>query len=125
MPSGSIRVTAASLYSFPLTVLKSSPRAADAKDRIKNVRTVVLIRARLGLGFVLIFGILWSRRIPKAISQRHTGSLGWTGKTIIVAVTSNGHVVCKGSAGWEACSTRQARCLSYVSRLAYGVTVAN
>src|SRR6266550_1065028 len=43
IPSGSMRVTVASLYSLPLTVLKSSAKAADAQHRIKNVATFVLI----------------------------------------------------------------------------------
>src|SRR5882724_11334711 len=39
MPSGSTRLIVASLYSFPLTVLKSSENAAAVKDRIKNAPT--------------------------------------------------------------------------------------
>src|SRR5204863_2644898 len=41
MPSGSTRVTVASLYSFPVTVLKSSACATEMNDRIKTVRSFV------------------------------------------------------------------------------------
>src|SRR4026207_1382020 len=41
MPSGSTRVIVASLYSLPLTVLKSSESAAAAKDKSKIVKSFV------------------------------------------------------------------------------------
>src|SRR5260370_33380467 len=41
MPSGSTRVTVASLYSLPLAVLKSSESAAAAKDKSKIVKSFV------------------------------------------------------------------------------------
>src|SRR5207245_11638697 len=66
IPSGSTRVTVASLYSFPLTVLKSSEDAANATEKIKNVRTLVstsYLNQRWRFP-VLIFGMLRSRRIP-------------------------------------------------------------
>jgi hypothetical protein len=40
---GSTRVIVASLYSFPLTVLKSSAKAPDMEHRVKNVKTFMLI----------------------------------------------------------------------------------
>src|SRR5439155_18128787 len=47
-PSGSTRLTVASLYSLPLIVLKSSARAIDAKHTIKITKVGVLISATLG-----------------------------------------------------------------------------
>src|SRR4029077_11003999 len=41
MPSGSTRVIVASLYSLPLTVLRSSESAAVAKDKSKIVKSFV------------------------------------------------------------------------------------
>jgi hypothetical protein len=47
MPSGSTRVIVPSLYSLPLTVLKSSESAAAAKDKSKIVKSFVCT-CRLG-----------------------------------------------------------------------------
>src|SRR3954452_19215001 len=44
MPSGSTRVTVASLYSFPVTVLKSSACPTEMNDRIRKLRSFICIR---------------------------------------------------------------------------------
>jgi hypothetical protein len=44
MPSGSTRLTVASLYSFPLTVLKSSACATEMNDKIRKLRSFICIR---------------------------------------------------------------------------------
>src|SRR5438552_9749443 len=44
MPSGSTRLTVASLYSFPVTVLKSSACATEMNDRIRKLRSFICIR---------------------------------------------------------------------------------
>jgi hypothetical protein len=65
IPSGSTRLTVASLYSLPLTVLKSSAKAAGVKHSIKNVRTLLLIswlNSKLRV-FLRIFLTPKSRRI--------------------------------------------------------------
>src|SRR5581483_10271648 len=51
MPSGSTRLTVTSLYSFPVSVLKSSAGATEMKDRIKKVRGLICIRMLRSLGF--------------------------------------------------------------------------
>src|SRR5262249_13659279 len=42
MPSGSTRLTVASLYSLPLINLKSSGKATDANHEIKRVKIFIL-----------------------------------------------------------------------------------
>src|SRR4026209_144417 len=44
MPSASTRLTAAFLYSFPASVLKSSAKATGTNGRIKKVRSLICIR---------------------------------------------------------------------------------
>src|SRR6266705_5902707 len=46
MPSGSTRLTATFLYSFPLIALKSSATAIDAKHAIKKARIFILFSLR-------------------------------------------------------------------------------
>src|SRR6266446_9088163 len=72
IPSGSTRLTLASLYSLPFNVLKSSAKTADMKERIEKVSTFVLIVELMGVAFLLCyFGLVRSRRIP----GRRSGSV--------------------------------------------------
>src|ERR1043166_6088995 len=43
MPSGSTRLTVTSLYSFPLTVLKSSANTTGPKHRMNTMRTFIFV----------------------------------------------------------------------------------
>src|SRR5205823_10942544 len=51
IPSGSTRLTVASLYSLPFNVLKSSAKTVEMKERIEKVSTFVLIVELMGLPF--------------------------------------------------------------------------
>src|SRR5438034_10841861 len=74
IPSGSTRLTVASLYSLPFNVLKSSAKTAEMKERIEKVSTFVLIVELMG-GCLLLcyFGLVRSRRIPgrRSVWWRH------------------------------------------------------
>jgi len=69
MPSGSTRVMVASLYSFPLTVLKSSEKAPDATEKIKTVRTFVFTYC-LSLGSHFLFPYQGFFRQGELLGQR-------------------------------------------------------
>src|SRR5262249_49915172 len=85
IPSGSTRVTVASLYSFPFNVLKSSPKTADMKERIESVSTLVLIVELMGGAFLLCyFGLSRQGEFPAAEVHRSfalsssNGNHGWS-----------------------------------------------
>src|SRR3954453_24216622 len=68
-PSGSMRVTVASLYSLPLTVVKSSEHVAVAKDKSKNIKSFVCT-CRVGpVQICSQISVFQSRRIA---GQRNT-----------------------------------------------------
>src|SRR5204863_4220109 len=84
IPSGSTRLTVASLYSLPFNVLKSSAKTVEMKERIEKVSTFVLIVELMGVAFLLCyFGLVRSRRIPGEVVRSITLSLskanhGWS-----------------------------------------------
>src|SRR5436189_5908114 len=55
MPSGSTRMTLASLYSLPLIVLKSSEKPSDAKDKIKAVTSFLFTFCRSYVAFLFSY----------------------------------------------------------------------
>src|SRR3954451_10243602 len=68
-PSGSMRVTVASLYCLPLTVVKSSENAAAAKDKSENIKSFVCT-CRVGpVQICSQISVFQSRRIA---GQRNT-----------------------------------------------------
>ena len=64
MPSGSTRLTAAFLYSFPVTVLKSSACATEMNDRIRKLSTLAFTSCLNWTLSLLVSRVARSRRIP-------------------------------------------------------------
>ena len=72
MPSGSTRVTVASLYSLPLTVLKSSESAAAAKDKSKIVKSFICTCRLAPVQICSQISVFQSRRIAERWSTQLT-----------------------------------------------------
>src|SRR5204863_9654442 len=83
MPSGSTRLTVAFLYSFPVTVLKSSACATEMNDRSKTVRSFLftcLNRTLFLFSYLGLFGqgeflakrSVSSRQLPIAIKHANS-----------------------------------------------------
>ena len=60
----------ASLYSFPFTVLKSSAKAAEVKQRIKHVKTFVLISWEVASSLL----IFWNYQVKDNLSVEYNAS---------------------------------------------------
>ncbi len=71
MPSGSTRVIVASLYCLPLTVVKSSEKPSDAKDKIKAVTSFLFTRCRCYAAFLFSYpGVLGQGEFPGEVHER-------------------------------------------------------